>query len=158
MTCSVRATLLAPCLLASAAAAQFVGPGLSWTGTSGNAVRDFVPSCTNHRVAAVRGETITVRVWGDLRAPYALFAAGSGSQCLPIPGFGNALVLDLPLFTVTAGFLVRMSPCLACPPGHDEVRFDVPAALPPGASLSLQAISLGAGRPAFTAAITGTAP
>lgn len=144
------------CSLAHAAAAQAPGPGLSWTGTSGSSVRSFIPSCTNLPVAAVRGETVGLRVWGDQRAPFVLLAAGSATQCLPFPGFGNALILDQPLVLLGAGVLTQISPCLSCPPGYEEMQFVIPLTLPSRASLSLQAVSYGVGRVAFTVAITGT--
>ena len=152
----VPAALPIFCCLASAATAQFVGPGLSWSGTSGNGARSFLPSCANLPVTAVLGETVTLTVWGDWMAPFALFAAGSGSQCLPIPGLGNALVLDPPLLTVTFGVLTQLTPCLSCPPGLQSLQFTIPPGIPPGTSVAFQAASLGGGNPAFTVAITGT--
>lgn len=146
------------CFLTDATTAQAPGPGLSWTGTSGSSVRSFIPSCSNLPVAVVRGETVSVRVWGDQRAAFVLLAAGSATQCLPFPGFGNALVLDQPLIALAAGTLTQISPCLSCPPGYEELAFPVPLTLPSRAALSLQAVSYGVGRLAFTVAITGTVP
>lgn len=142
-------------LLAAAASAQFAGPGLSWSGSSGNGARGFVPSCNNLSVQAVPGETVTVTVWGDVAAPFGLFAATSAAQCLPVPGLGNALVLDFPIVTVTFGVLTQTTPCLSCPPGLEPLRLPLPVGLPRGAALSLQAASLGNGQPSFTVAITG---
>ena len=148
--------VLVACSLASAATAQLAGPGLSWTGTQGGAVRGFLPSCSNLPVVAVRGETVEVRVWGDPRALFALFAASSGNQCLPLPGLGNALILDPPLFLLAVGTLTQTSPCLSCPPAFEALQFMLPNALPPGTTLALQAVSYGANQPALTVAITGT--
>jgi len=148
--------LLASSALLAPATAQLPGPGISWTGSQGGSVRSFVPSCTNLPVAAVRGEMVEVRVWGDQLAPFLLLAAASGSQCVPFPGLGNGLVLDAPFVLVVAGILTQTSPCLSCPPGFEPLTFSLPNALPPGTTLALQAIGYGANRPSFTAAITGT--
>lgn len=142
--------------LAAPLAAQFVGPGLAWAGSSGNFARSFVPSCTNLPVVAVPGETVTLTVWGDWMSPFALFVAGSGSQCLQIPGLGGGLVLDFPITTVTFGVLNLTSPCLSCPAAFQSLQFVLPAGLPVGTSLALQGAALGGGNPAFTVAITGS--
>lgn len=143
-------------LLLGPATAQFFGPGLSWAGTSGSGTRSFVPTCQNLRVAAVPGETVTLTVWGDPQAPFALFAATSGSQCLVFPGIQNGLVLDFPVATVQFGTLTQPSPCLACPPGMEPLTIRVPGGLPPGTTLSVQAASIGNRALAFTTAITAT--
>jgi len=144
------------CLLTAAATAQAAGPGLGWAGSSGTFARSFFPSCTNMPVQAVPGETVTVSVWGDFHAPFALFAASSGSQCLPIPGVGNALILDMPIFTVTFGTLNLVTPCLSCPPAFENVQFTVPPQVPPGASISFQGATFAVNNLSFTVAITGT--
>lgn len=143
-------------LFVAPAAAQFVGPGLAWAGSSGNFARSFVPSCANLPVVAVPGETVTLTVWGDWMSPYALFVAGSGSQCLQIPGLGGGLVLDFPITTVTFGVLTLTSPCLSCPAAFQSLTFQLPAGLPIGTALALQAAALGGSNAAFTTAITGT--
>ena len=156
MATHVLASVTTLCLFVSTAAAQFAGPGLSWSGTSGNFVRSFVPSCQNLAVVAIPGETVTLTVWGDVMSPFALFAAGSGSQCLQFPGIGGGLVLDFPITTVTFGVLTQTTPCLSCPPGYQSLQFTLPAGLPVGTSLALQAAALAVGNPVFTVAITGT--
>lgn len=143
-------------LLLGPATAQFFGPGLSWAGTSGNGTRSFVPTCQNLRVTAVPGETVTLTIWGDPQAPFALFAATSGSQCLVFPGINNGLVLDFPVETVLFGVLTQQSPCLACPPGMEALQIPIPNGLPPGTALSVQAASIGNRALAFTTAITAT--
>jgi hypothetical protein len=142
--------------LAGVARAQLPGPGLTWSGSSANSAGSYLPSCANLPVTGVRGETVTLRVWGDQLAPFALFAAGSGNQCLPVPGLGNALILDPPLVTITFGVLTMTSPCLSCPPGLQQLVFTIPQVVPQGTTVSLQAASLGAGVAAFTVAITAT--
>jgi hypothetical protein len=150
------ATLVVSCCLTDVLDAQFAGPGLSWSGSSGNGARSFVPNCTNLPVTAVPGETVTLAVWGDVQAPFALFAAASATQCTPIPGLGNALMLDAPVLTVTFGVLTQVTPCLACPPGLQNLTFTIPLGVPAGMAVAFQGASLGNGSAAFTAAITGT--
>lgn len=154
---SIRAcTALFTLALAPAAPAQLPGPGLTWNGSGGNSAGSYLPSCTNLPVATAAGENVAVRVWGDMQSFYVLFAAGSGSQCLPFPGIGNGLILDPPIVTVTAGVLTQITPCLACPPGYQEHAFTIPGGIPAGTALALQAAGFGAGNPSFTVAITAT--
>jgi hypothetical protein len=145
-------------LLTATASAQLAGPGLTWTGTMSGGVGSYMPSCTSSPVNAVRGESVALHVWGDQQALFALFAAGSATQCLPFPGIGNGLVLDFPLTTVTVGILTQVTPCLSCPPGLQTLNFSVPASLPPGTRLALQAASFANGNPSFTAAISASVP
>ena len=156
MSTHLSAVVACVCLFASTSAAQLAGPGLSWSGSSGNFARSFLPSCQNLPVVAVPGETVTLSVWGDSMSPFALFAAGSGSQCLVFQGIGAGLVLDFPIATVTFGVLTQQSPCLSCPPGHQDLQFVLPPGLPPGTALALQGAALASGNPSFTVAITGT--
>ncbi|MBM4059516.1 MAG: hypothetical protein FJ265_00255 [Planctomycetes bacterium] len=149
------AVLAVSCLLVAFAPAQFAGPGLSWSGSSGGNARSFVPSCTNLPVAAVPGETVTVTVWGDVLSPFVLLAAWSGTQCVQFPGVGNGLILDPPVLTVTCGVLTQTTPCLSCPPGLEPLPFVLPAWLPAGTALALQGGAFGSGQPSFTIAITG---
>ena len=142
--------------LAAALPAQIVGPGLTWTGSGESTAGSHVPSCTNQRAAAYRGGYATVRVWGDLQSPFALFIAASATQCLPIPGIGNGLVLDLPVHTVAAGVLTRISPCMSCPPGMEALNLTIPLAIPLNAAVSFQAVAYGGNRPSLTVAITAT--
>jgi hypothetical protein len=142
-------------LLAAAAPAQFAGPGLSWATSSGTGTRSFVPTCTSLPVAMVPGDVVTLSVWGDYGAPFGLFASLGASQCLPIPGIGNGLVLDFPVVTITFGTLTLVTPCLSCPPAFADLPLVVPA-LPPGTSVSFQAATSGNGNLAFTTAITAT--
>ena len=142
--------------LAAALPAQLVGPGLTWTGSGEATAGSFVPACTNQRTSAYRGGYATVRVWGDRQSPFALFIAASGTQCLPIPGIGNGLVLDLPLHTVAAGVLTQISPCLSCPPGMQAFNLSIPMTMPLNASISFQAVGYGGNQAALTVAITAT--
>lgn len=156
MSTRLSAAVTCVCLFVSTSPAQFAGPGLAWSGSSSNFARSFVPSCQNLPVVMVPGETVTLTVWGDHLSPFALFAAGSGSQCLPFPGIGAGLVLDFPVATVTFGVLTLVSPCLSCPPGHQDLQFVLPPGLPLGTALAVQGAAFGAGNPSFTVAITGT--
>jgi len=146
----------AACAFAAAAPAQLAGPGLTWQGSSGNYAGSYLPGCQNLPVTIVSPETVTIRVWGDTMSPFGLFASVSGSQCIPIPGIGGFVVLDLPVVPVTAGLLTEVTPCLSCPPGLLTIPFAVPPGLPPGTALALQGVALANGNLAFTVAITGT--
>jgi hypothetical protein len=156
MNATVLAAAIAIGSLACSATAQFVGPGLSWSGSSGNSAGSFVPSCQNLPVTAVSPETVTLSVWGDPLSLYGLLAAASGSQCIQIPGIGGGVVLDPPVIAVTFGVLTQVSPCLSCPPGLEQLQFALPPGLPPGTSISLQAVGIGNGNLSFTVAITAT--
>jgi len=153
LPCSIGAFFMC---LAGPALAQAAGPGLSWLGTAGGSTGSFFPTCTNLNVAMLPGDAVTVRIWGDFNSPFVLGVAASATQCLPIPGIGNGLVLDLPISTVAIGLLTQTSPCLSCPPGFEPLTFTVPLFLPPGTAVSCQAASFGANNPAFTVAITAT--
>lgn len=142
--------------LAAGATAQFTGPGLSWSGAIGPGVRSFTPSCTNLPVAAIAGDTITITVWGDQQAIFGLFASTSANQCIQIPPLAGGLILDAPIVTVTFGLLTQTTPCLACPPGLQNLTFTTPPSLPLGTTLAVQAATYGASQPGFTVAITGT--
>ena len=156
MASNFLATAASLCLIVSTAAAQFAGPGLSWSGSSGNFARSFLPSCQNLPVVAIPGETVTLSVWGDTMSPFALFAANSGSQCLVFPGISGGLVLDFPVTTVLFGLLTQMTPCLSCPPGYQSLQFVLPTGLPVGTALALQGAALGGSNLSFTVAITAT--
>jgi hypothetical protein len=143
------------CLLASSALAQSVGPGLTWEGSSSAFGGSFAPSCLNLQLTMSPPETVTVKVWGDIQAPFGLFASISGTQCLPLPGIQGAVILDFPIVPVTAGMLTLVTPCLSCPPGFQPFQFAVPAGLPLGTSLALQGVTLAGGNLALTIAITG---
>ena len=142
-------------LLTAAAAAQLPGPGLTWSGTTANA-GSYLPSCTTLPVNVTSGENVTLKVWGDMNAPFLLFGAGPATQCLPYPGVGNGLVLDFPIALLASGLLTHVTPCLSCPPGFEPLPFTVPLGLPPGLSASFQAVSFGNSVLSFTVAITAT--
>jgi hypothetical protein len=142
-------------LVAAPMSAQAAGPGLSWYGTIGGSAGSFWPSCTNLNVAMLPGDSVTVRIWGDPGSPFLLATAASATQCIAIPGLGNGLVLDLPAFPVFGGLLTQMSPCLSCPPGFENLTLVVPP-LPPGTTVSVQALGFGNGLPSFTVAITAS--
>jgi hypothetical protein len=150
------ASAASACLFALVAPAQLAGPGLTWQGSQSQYAGSFLPSCQNQPVTVLSPETITIKVWGDMMSPFGLFASASGSQCIPIPGFGGFVILDFPVVPITAGLLTEVTPCLSCPPGLLTLQFAIPPNLPPGTSLALQGIALGNGQLGFTIAITGT--
>jgi hypothetical protein len=139
-------------LLAGPVASQAAGPGLSWTAQAGE-VRSFFPSCSNLTAVANRGETVSLKVWGDQRALFVLLAAATAPHCLPIPGIGNGLMLDQSFVVVALGGLDQISPCLSCPPGFADLRFTLP---PVRAMVAFQAVAYGGNRVAFTVTITAT--
>ena len=95
-----------------------------------------------------------MRVWGDPGSPVVIGVAATATQCLPVPGLGNGLVLDLPAFPVASGLLTQGTPCLSCPPAFEPLVFVVPVSLPLGSSVAFQALGFGNSQPAFTTAIT----
>lgn len=142
--------------VSAAVLAQTTGPGLTWSGTTGGATGSFMPSCSSLQVSALRGDAVTMRAWGDPGSPFLIGVAATATQCLPVPGVGNGLVLDLPAFPVVGGLLTQLTPCLSCPPAFEPIGFVVPLSLPLGSSVSFQAIGLGNGQLALTTAITVT--
>jgi hypothetical protein len=150
------ATAVASLLFAFAAPAQNVGPGLIWSGSFGTVAGSFRPSCTPDSMALFAGETVTLTVWGDFRAPFGLFAAPSSTPCVMFPGVGGGLVLGAPVVPVSAGVLSQISPCLACPEAFADVTFTVPPGLPSGVTIAFQALTFGGTKPAFTVGIVAT--
>ena len=132
------------------------GPGLDWTGSSGTFAGSLFPDCSVQTVAASRGETVTLRVWGDLQSPFGLFLAFGTGPCVPFPGILGGFVLNQPILPVGTGVLTLTSPCLSCPAGHAEILLTIPQSTPIGLSVSLQAAALGFGHIGLTNAITAT--
>lgn len=155
---TLRTVCLTTILVAATASAQAPGPGLTWTGTVGGAAGSFFPSCASLPVTALRGDGITLRVWGDPGSPFAVLAAAGTGPCLPIAGIGNGLVLDASVFPLAAGVLTMTTPCLSCPPGLQPLAFVVPTFLPIGTAASFQAVAFGSNQFAFTVGITATVP
>jgi hypothetical protein len=138
------------------AVAQSTGPGLVWQGASGANTGSFHPSCTVFPVVASQGESITLRIWGDPNAPFAVGAAFSTIPCTPIPGLGNGLLLGQGLAIIVGGTLTQVTPCLSCPPGYEEYLFTMPTFFPVGTAVSFQALTLGNNSLGLTVAITAT--
>jgi hypothetical protein len=157
---TVKTTTLAGLLFtasfAPAVPAQLVGPGLNWLGSVSGGAGSFVPSCTVLPVNAVRGESVTLRVWGDVQSPFALFAAASTAACTPFPGIGNGFLLASPVVTVTFGVLTQFSPCLSCPPAYQAMNFSIPATVPPNTMVAFQAAGFGNQNLSFTVALAAT--
>ncbi len=141
-------------VITSCAAAQFSGPGLLWSGTSGSGAGELNGfTCTPDFVGIVGGETVTISVWGDYGAPFWLLGSLSATQCQTIPGVNNSLLVD-PVITIAEfGYLTLATPCLACPPGHAQFVGNVPVGLPPGIPFAIQALTFAAGAPTFSGAI-----
>jgi hypothetical protein len=155
---STVAALLFASLLATAARAQLAGPGLNWLGTVSGGAGSFAPSCTVLPINASRGESVTLKVWGDLQSPFGLFAAGSSAPCTPFPGIGAGLLLGQPVVTVTFGVLTQFSPCLSCPPAFQVMTFSIPATVPPNTMVVFQAVGYGNRNLSFTVGIAATVP
>ncbi|MEO6597408.1 MAG: hypothetical protein ABIP94_21910, partial [Planctomycetota bacterium] len=113
-------------------------------------------TCTSLPVSTSHNENVSLRISGDMNAPFLLFASGTTMPCLSIPGVGNGLVLGLPADLVAVGILTQVTPCLSCPPGYEAFNFTVPTSLPSGMVISFQAASFGNGQLALTTAITVT--
>ena len=139
-----------------AASAQFAGPGMTWTGSSGAGTGSFQPNCTDYPLVATRGERVDLTVWGDVRAPFGVFLAAGVGRCQMFPSIGGGLLLAGPVVPVASGVLDQISPCLACPPGHARISFAIPATAPIGLALSFQGLSLGNAMLAFTCSISPT--
>lgn len=151
-----RASLaaLALGLLSSSASAQFAGPGLRAFSSSGPSAGSFAPGCTSGKLPLVSGEVITVDIWGDLGAPYLLLISGTTMPCQSFPGIGAGFLLAPPVIPLLAGTLTQTSPCLSCPSAFDELAVGIPAGIPQGTLVTMQALSYGAGHPSFTVGIT----
>lgn len=108
------------------------------------------PATTN--VAA--GEIVTLKITGEWHAPYLLATSTTAASCVAYAGILHDLVLDLPASIVVSGTLGSVSPILSCPNGYDTLTATVPAGLPPGTTIAVQALTYGAGNVlAFTGAI-----
>ena len=158
MNTTTLAALLFAASFAPALPAQLAGPGLNWLGTVSGGAGSFAPSCTVLPVNAVRGESVTLRVWGDVQSPFALFASAGTVACTPFPGIGNGFLLASPVVTVTFGVLTQFSPCLSCPPAYQAMNFSIPATVPPNTMVAFQAAGFGNQSLSFTVALAATVP
>ena len=109
------------------------------TGTAGEFC--WVFDCNPRQLAIVSGETLTLRVNAPHQTLYAIGASSGAHNCVPIPGFANALMLDFPFFVLSFGLVSQMSPILACWGGVEQVQLQLPSGLPPGVSFAAQAIA-----------------
>lgn len=155
MNTTLAACLFTTCLTLTAAA-QSTGPGLSFEGSFGGFAGSFHPSCAVLPLISFQGETVTLRVWGDPNAPFAIGAAFSTIPCTPIPGIGNGLLLGQGAAILGGGTLTQLTPCLSCPPGYEAFAFTMPTFFPVGTAVSFQALTFGNNSPALTVAITAT--
>ena len=98
-------------------------------------------SCTYIAADLVRGLAADLTVRGVYNLPFAIaFWIDQSHQCLGLPGFHNSLMSSsfaLPL----SGVLAQRDPILVCPGGLVVVTVPVPASLPLGAALTMQAIA-----------------
>ncbi|MCA8941417.1 MAG: hypothetical protein KDB80_02555 [Planctomycetes bacterium] len=157
----MRPTLLAlyaALVTTTLATAQFSGPGLGWSGSSGTDVGSMLPDCTDYPVQAQQGEMITMRIMGDLGSPYAVALSPNQTPCTPIPGFGGGFLISGPVVTLRVGTLTDIVPCLACPEAWAQWSFTIPISTPSGLRVSFQGIALGWGVAALTNSVTASVP
>lgn len=147
-------TVLSVVCLASVGEAQAFGPGLVWEGSSGTFAGGFFPGCTPDKVTFMPSEIVTITVSGDIQAPFWLATAPSATSCVSLPGINGGLALDAPISIVATGLLTEISPCLSCPPGFRSFTVVIPGSVPPGTTISLQALSLGGGSFGLSVPIT----
>ncbi|MCA8948891.1 MAG: hypothetical protein KDE27_05270 [Planctomycetes bacterium] len=156
--------LAATLALAAPTAAQVI-PGMfgylvtGQNGTAGEFCWQF--DCTPRPLRVVAGETLTLRVNAPLSSFFAIGASFSGTSCLPVPGVMNALVLDPPIVTLALGVVSQSSPILACWGGYDTATLALPGWLPPGLSITSQAVAVvpsltGPNGPSLSAAVETT--
>jgi hypothetical protein len=157
--CSKTLILTAVVLLAGAAPAQIVDPGLAWVSVTqqafvGTSCGGF--TCAPFTINVSTGEEIQVQVRGYPGTIWALGISASATQCLPIPGVTHELVLDFPITVVLSGVFMNPDLIMACPGGLASIGFFFPF-MPPGTAFSIQAIAEIPGlTPALTSAITVT--
>jgi hypothetical protein len=102
-------------------------------------------SCTPATISVAAGEVVTLRISGEHQAPFLLGSAPTATSCVPVPGVFHNLVLDPPIAIMASGTLASTSGILACPNGYALLSAPVPAGIPPGTTLALQALTSGAG-------------
>lgn len=116
--------------------------GFQTTGQLGTAGEFcWVFDCTPRQLGVVAGETLTLRVNAPHQTLYAIGWAPTATSCVPIPGFNNSLILDLPIFILSFGLVSQQSPILACWGGTEQVSLPLPNGVPQGASIAMQAIA-----------------
>jgi hypothetical protein len=98
-------------------------------------------SCSYLPASLVRGMPATIVVRGVLGRPFVLgFGADQPHQCLSLPGLHNQLMG--PLLTVpVVGTLTMQDSIRACPGGVISIPLQVPASLPRGTALTMQALA-----------------
>ena len=153
-TAAAAAVLL--CVLAVPAMGQLTGPGITWSGSAGNFAGTFGFECEPLQVDVTPGETVTLTVWGDQNAPFAVFASFGSQACVTVPGVANALLLANPVSLTEDGILAQRTNCGACPSGFEDMVVPVSSSLPVGTSITVQAVTFAGGIAAFSSAVTAT--
>jgi hypothetical protein len=116
--------------------------GFQTTGQLGTAGEFcWVFDCTPRQLGVVAGETLTLRVNAPWQTFYLIGAAPTATNCVPIPGFNNSLILGLPIVVLSFGLVSQQSPILACWGGIEQVPLPLPIGVPQGASIAMQAIA-----------------
>lgn len=135
-----------------------LGPGITWSGTSGTFTGSFGFQCEPLQVAVNPGETVTLGVWGDYLSPFVVMASFGATSCRHVPGVHHGFLLGHPATITAVGQLDQFNSCGGpCPTGVGAVTVPVAPTLPPGTAITVQVVTLMDGVPAFTCAITATA-
>jgi hypothetical protein len=131
--------------------------GTTGNGSFGQVCGPF--SCVPATASAVlAGSTRQVTHWGAASTPFviAISLLPATPMCLPFPGIGNALALDLPPVTLAVGVTAPVgASTTACRVTPGRTVLAMPATAPPGIAFRLQSIgiSFATQGPAFTRAI-----
>ncbi|MEZ5965535.1 MAG: hypothetical protein R3F56_17000 [Planctomycetota bacterium] len=117
-------------------------------------------SCTYLAADLARGLPADFTVRGVPNQPFAIALwIDQPHQCLGLPGFHNSLFAASVVLPF-AGTLTQPDRILACPGGLETIRVPIPAALPVGTALTMQALAYsywnGGQVPTFTMALRAT--
>jgi hypothetical protein len=118
--------------------------GTTGNGSFGQACGPF--SCTPATASAVlAGSTRQVTHWGAESTPFvvAISLLPAAPMCLPFPGIGNVLELDLLPVTLAVGVTATVdASTFACPVTPGRTVLAMPPTAPPGIAFRLQSIGI----------------
>jgi hypothetical protein len=144
---------------------QTMSPVLSATSIVGQVCGPFtcVPFSAPNATTTSLSSTRRIRIYGDANSLWILGMSTTpvSTPCLPIPGFGNALILGQPLVVVAWGVTGPLlpGPTVACQQAVATYNLTLPPVAPQVLPFFLQAVvdSHATGTPAFTVAVRGFA-
>jgi hypothetical protein len=138
----VRNVIVAVAILSSLAFAQGVQPGLHWSGSTGTSAGALCGgfTCAPAVIPVTIGETVTITVRGTFGTIWAIGMSSTATQCTPVGGIQNALILDPPITLAVQGVFTQGDPILSCPGGVATLTFAFPT-LPAWTPLSIQAVA-----------------